>query len=280
MSDLTNQEITKISKLLIHEGYVLNFSNRTFAEFVEESIGINAYEEKYANGSGSKGQRLKAILKIESNYKVGKLLQDLAEYWNGQFMPGEEINPMHYRCYEDALKIAKRLRDGAIVDELEVIQGRSDDRDFTLLADSIRTSIGKDQPELALDRLHTFVFHFIRELCKKHDITFTKDESLNAVFGKYIKTITARGLVETLMGEKILKYSINLLDSFNDVRNNKTFAHANALLNYDESLLILNNITNAIRYIKKVEGKYEAKQKFEAKAKGETKEITPDDIAF
>jgi hypothetical protein len=260
MADLNFQEMAKISKLLIHDGYVLNFSNTSFTNFVAESIGINAYEEKYTNGSGSKGQRLKAILTLESNYQAGKLLEDLSEYWNSQFLPDEPINPMHRKCYEDTLKIAKRLREGAIVSELDAINGHDDDREFALLAEAIKGSIGKDQPELALDRLHTFVFRFIRSLCTKHKVKFTKEESLNAVFGKYIKTITGRGYVETIMGERILKYSISLLDSFNDVRNNRSFAHENPLLNYDESILILNNITNAISYIKKIEAKFDAKQ--------------------
>lgn len=44
--------------------------------------------------------------------------------------------------------------------------------------------------------------------------------------------------------------SISVLDAFNDVRNNRSFAHDNdKILNENESLLIFNHITSAIRFI-------------------------------
>jgi hypothetical protein len=51
------------------------------------------------------------------------------------------------------------------------------------------------------------------------------------------------------MTEIILKTSISVLDAFNDVRNNRSLAHDNALLNREESLLIFNHVTTAIQFI-------------------------------
>ena len=102
-------------------------------------------------------------------------------------------------------------------------------------------------------------------ICKKHKIEFKKEESLNSIFGKYVKYLSSQKLLESEMSEKILKYSINILDAFNDVRNNKSLAHDNPILNYDESLLILNNISTAIRFIEKIEIQIDAKQTQEVK---------------
>jgi hypothetical protein len=55
------------------------------------------------------------------------------------------------------------------------------------------------------------------------------------------------------MTEKILKYSIHVIEAFNDVRNNRSFAHDNQILNYSESVLIFNNITNSIKFIETIE---------------------------
>ncbi|MDO9631067.1 MAG: abortive infection family protein, partial [Humidesulfovibrio sp.] len=41
-----------------------------------------------------------------------------------------------------------------------------------------------------------------------------------------------------------------LLESFNDVRNNQSLAHDNPILNYEESLLIFNQVAASIRFIK------------------------------
>ena len=45
----------------------------------------------------------------------------------------------------------------------------------------------------------------------------------------------------------------NLVESFNDVRNNKSLAHDNPILNYEESLLIFNHVAASIRFIKSLE---------------------------
>lgn len=59
MSDLTFMEKSKFETLLgMETGYVLNFSNRSFAEFVRDSTGRNIYDERYNYASGSKANRL------------------------------------------------------------------------------------------------------------------------------------------------------------------------------------------------------------------------------
>lgn len=45
------------------------------------------------------------------------------------------------------------------------------------------------------------------------------------------------------------------MESFNDVRNNHSLAHDNALLNHDEALLILNHVVNTMRFIQEVEAR-------------------------
>jgi hypothetical protein len=55
------------------------------------------------------------------------------------------------------------------------------------------------------------------------------------------------------MTERILKSSISILESFNDVRNYQSFAHDNPILNYHESVLIFNNVSSAIKFIEAIE---------------------------
>jgi hypothetical protein len=47
-------------------GYVLNFSNRTFDEFVSDSTGRDIGDSKYNSGSGSKANRLRGFWREES----------------------------------------------------------------------------------------------------------------------------------------------------------------------------------------------------------------------
>lgn len=62
-------------------GYVMDFSNRTFSEFLRESVGIDIYSDKYAINGDSKAKRLRAVIEFESDPIVGKVLFDLLEYW-------------------------------------------------------------------------------------------------------------------------------------------------------------------------------------------------------
>ena len=141
------------------------------------------------------------------------------------------------------------------MENIEAIQPTSEDKDFHLLTKSIRESIEKNEPETALDRLHTFVVKYIRELCEKYGISYNKKTPLHSLFGGYVKHLTKNNIIESKMTEKILKSSISVLEAFNDVRNNQSFAHDNPILNYNESILIFNDVSNVIKFIESIEQK-------------------------
>ncbi|TAM83427.1 MAG: hypothetical protein EPN47_04775 [Acidobacteria bacterium] len=84
MSNLTYVEKRKLEQFLgMSSGYVLDFSNRTFAEFVRESTGRNIYDSTYDYASGSKANRLRAFWQKEENLVVGKLMSDMLDYADG-----------------------------------------------------------------------------------------------------------------------------------------------------------------------------------------------------
>ena len=62
-------------------GYVLDFSNRTFAEFFRETANIDIYSPKYESNGDSKAKRLRAFWELESDPLVGKVLAELVDYW-------------------------------------------------------------------------------------------------------------------------------------------------------------------------------------------------------
>jgi hypothetical protein len=254
MADLTYIERANIEKFLgMKSGYVMDFSDRTFQEFVGEAVGLDIDNEKYHYSSNSKSNRLRQFFKVESNYTFGKLLSAFCDYWLSKVHTGEIDSRDDENLYKECVKIAERLKQESIVEHIDAIHPNVEDRDFKLLAKSIRESIEKNEPEAALDRLHTFTFRYLRELCDKHKISFDKTDSLNACIGKYIKFLLDNTYIESAMAERILKYSINVIEAFNDIRNNKSFAHDNPILNYHESVLIFNNVSNTIKFIETIE---------------------------
>jgi hypothetical protein len=80
MSNLSNLEKRKFEKLLgMGSGYVLDFSNRTFTEFITDSTGLNIYDARYDYESGSKANRLRKFWQVEENGVIAKLMGDMLD---------------------------------------------------------------------------------------------------------------------------------------------------------------------------------------------------------
>ncbi len=249
MSDLTAIEKRKLERALdMGGGYVLNFSNRTFAEFFLDSFGIDIYDAKYEYASGSKANRMRAFWDRESNYLVGRVLDLLFTEWSEFRGYGSSVQPP-----EDCLPIVRRLKEGAPVPDIEAVVPNIPDQSFEALAQSVRQAIDQNQPEGGLDRLHTFVVKYFRVLCEKHGIDAPRDKPLHSLVGEYVKALKNESLIESDMTERILKSSISVMEAFNSVRNNQSFAHDNDILKYNESLLIFAHVTSSIRFIEAIE---------------------------
>ncbi|MDA1096441.1 MAG: abortive infection family protein [Chloroflexi bacterium] len=253
MSDLSFVERMKLEKLFqMGGGYVLDFSNRTLAGFVAESTRQDIYDLRYESTGGSKANRLRAFWAQQPNSLVGKLVKDLLEYCR----PAAG-DPNRDRLFEDCERVAERLWQSGPVEGLEAITPEGSERRFEMLARAVRESIEKNEPELGLDRLHTYVTNLIRTLSEKRGITVAKDKPLHSIFGEYVKALRGAGLIESDMTERILKSSINTMEAFNRVRNDKSFAHDNPILNYDESLLIFNHVCSTVRFVRALEARDE-----------------------
>lgn len=252
MSDLSYIERTRLEKLFqMDGGYVLDFSNRTFAEFVAESTDRDIYNAKYDYASGSKANRLRAFWAQEPNHIVGKLLSDLLEYCR----PAANTSDF---LFEECERVAARMLLSAPVEAIDAISAEGNERNFEVLARAIRDSIENNTPEEGLDRLHTYVTKLVRILSERRGVTIERAKPLPSIFGEYVKALRSAGLIESEMTSRILKSSIGTMEAFNSVRNNSSLAHDNPMLNYEESLLIFNHVCSAIRFIRALEARAEA----------------------
>jgi hypothetical protein len=128
-------------------GYVLNFSDRTFADFVYEAVDVEIHSDKYTIQGSSKAKKLRAFWDIESDYLVGRLLNALINY-------AEEVT---YETTEDDKKkagicraIASRLLAGG--PSLDDLKQKAQSLNANHLAEQIRRmkdSIETD-PSLAI----------------------------------------------------------------------------------------------------------------------------------
>ncbi len=285
MSDLTNLEKRKFERLLeMGSGYVLDFSNRTFDEFVTDIVGRNIYNSKYDAQGSSKANRLRAFWQTEPNYLVAKLLGPLLEYQkevedrnrisdNFYLKKKPEELQQNALLREECQCIVTRLLQSRAVQEIEALAAISDEKDFEVVARAVRDAIEKNEPEGGLDRLHTFVIKYVRTLCRDRGLAVTRDKPLHSLFGEYVKYLQGSGFIESEMALRILKSSISTLDAFNDVRNNQSLAHDNPILGYDEALLIFNHVASSVRFVSGIEKKIRAHEQ-------EAAQISEDDVPF
>lgn len=78
MASLSNIEKAKLEKLFeMSSGYVLDFTNASFRQFVRDSTGVDIQAPKYGGDKISKAKRLRQFWDGESDVRVGKLIEDI-----------------------------------------------------------------------------------------------------------------------------------------------------------------------------------------------------------
>jgi len=118
MSTFSMAERHNLEKFLgMSSGYVLNFSDRTFGEFVFEAVGIDIHDEKYTSEGTSKARKLRAFWKAEPGYTVGKLLLALIDYEASlNTDPDAEAKALADKCRQIATRL---LAGGPSLDPLK-----------------------------------------------------------------------------------------------------------------------------------------------------------------
>ena len=87
-------------------GYVLEYSNATFAELFRECVKVDIYNSKYAFNGDSKAKRLRAFWETQTDTLVGKVLKELLDVWSYE---NPEPNSKEKNSYDKASKIVSRL---------------------------------------------------------------------------------------------------------------------------------------------------------------------------
>ncbi len=111
MSNLSNIEKMKLEKILETDGgYVLDFTNQKFGDFVYNATQKDIFSDKYALNGTSKAKRLRVFWDKEPNEVVGNLTKDLLEYWKTQKLLKQQSTNQHENSlYLSCVEIANRL---------------------------------------------------------------------------------------------------------------------------------------------------------------------------
>lgn len=253
MSNLNATDIQLIQKMIEKKtkdkGFIWDFTNATFKDFVESYTGLNIYNDKYiAEDGGSKMKRLKMFLKIEEDNYVILLLQGILDYGKKR----KYLNKSNIEQLEKYIKNLKKLDKNIKFNKNDF----KNEKKIQLLINDINEKVVRKQFELAIDRLHTFFKGYIEVLCEKLGMDI-KNKSLDSLYGELLKFVHDNKIFESGVTIDILSSSKKIMKSFDYTRNNKSFAHTNDIMKQNEAEFLCVYIIDLYKFLSKIDWKKE-----------------------
>lgn len=236
--------------LAMGSGYVLDFSDRTFAHFFEDEFRLDIDDHKYRTRGSSKANRLRSFIEQEDEYTVAKVLRRLWQHRESltHFSKAADHQTVKLPLFE----LISRIDGGGAVPRTDAIDRFTHDETLEELVSAIERDIGANRPAAALDRLHTYCAKKFGHLLDGYGIPWTRDEPLHSRVGKYVRVLEQQHQL-TDMTKQIMKNAIAVFDKFNFVRNNRSLAHDNDLSHHAEARFIFDSVTALLRFVKSVE---------------------------
>lgn len=239
-------------------GYVLDFSNASFAKFVGDSINLGIYNDKGYEEPCSKANKLRQIWNEETERLVGKLLIDLLSYTEDYLLKNKIMDEYKKKKIDDMRFVAKRLLGNVI--RIDLPPKKEDN--LQTLTEDINSALERNQPGLELDRLHTFSTTLLRQICEDNGINVKDNKDnylpLHSLAGSLSKHYEKNSPFQSEFTVSAIKNCISLFDKYNGVRNNQSFAHDNEVLDGIEAEFVVKTMASVITFLDAIE-KYRKK---------------------
>lgn len=231
-------------------GYVLSFSDRTFAEFFEDEFGIEIDHERYSFNGSSKAKRLRAFFEVEDAYTVGRVARALWKH--RQTLPHFAVMPQSEEYRVRLFEVLARIEAAGGAPSMDALDRFKRDETLEELVAAIERDIQANKPAAAMDRLHTYCMKKFAHLLDERGLAWERSDPLHSRVGKYVRALEQERELRDI-SRKVVKSAISIFDGFNDVRNNKSFAHDNELVDQHEARFIFDAIGAFLRFLKNVE---------------------------
>lgn len=237
-------------------GYVLDFSDRTMAEFFEDEFGIEIYQDQYSHNGSSKRNYLKSFVEVEDAFIVVKVLRALWERREALVRRhGGELDAADEAETREAfLKLIADIETGSEVLDTSALDRFAQDRTLEELIADINRDLQANKPEAAMDHLHTYCMRKFAHLLKVRGVECADDEPLHSRFGRYRKLLEQEQNL-TDFTNRALKSGISLLEGFNSVRNDRSFAHPNPILDNVEARYVFESVSSLLSFVRSVEAR-------------------------
>lgn len=234
-------------------GYVMDFSNSTFARFIGDVVNIDVYDGPGYTEYASKANKLRQIWTNEPDNVVGTLLDALLEHCKDYRKRINNLTDEDIAKIGEMKLVAERLKGNSLCVELP----QKKEVTMQTLKEDINNALARNKPELVLDRLHTFSTKLLRQICTDNGIATVNDNGdnypLHSLAGMLKKKYEQNALFQSSFTANAIQNSISLFEKYNAIRNNQSYAHDNPILDKMEAEFAVRIMTDVITFIDRAE---------------------------
>lgn len=252
------RRLTSLSRLVFDRifhsggGYVLNFTDRTMAEWFEETLDVEIFQPRFQAEGQSKGKTLRGFVEVAEPRLVAKVLRELWMYRCGidgyaEDDPNEEVR---LKTWLD--QFTNELENASTLMLDDAFKDFSRDTTLPKLRAAIAADLLAEKPDVAIDRLHTYCVKRFRALLLERGAPVDASTPLHAIFGAYGKLLRDEGMVSGF-ALPTLRVQHKLFEGLNDARNKRSFAHDNELLAASEAQFIVDCVIASLSFIERIE---------------------------
>ncbi len=244
---LTRPEIYMItnSYIGVNGGYLGDFSYRTHEEFYPYYCDVNISPSAY---EGTTRQKFLAILENADPSTQAKILKGVLKKYPVEFFP-EEQREIKQKAAREIKELINRLESGqAVANERLYVTNATVERaiqDTKVLIETNGATSG-------VDRIHTALHGYLKEVCRQAGISLGEGETLTQVFKKLKVNHPALQIGGTRQDDidQIINSFSNTLDKLNPIRNKASLSHPNEeLLEEDEAMFVVNSAQTVLNYL-------------------------------
>lgn len=183
-------------------------------------------------------------LKIEKAIPVRRNMPKTGIFLNSSQV-NPEFNPLHILLHE----LIKAKGGSEQIAPVAVPELKITGSTINQAINDARTLLNTQGATSAIDRVHTVLHGYLKQVCKDSNISYANDATINQLVN-LLKTSHPALATKNDNMDQILKSLANVLDKLNPVRNNSSLAHPNqTLLEQDEAMFVINTVNTVLSYL-------------------------------
>jgi len=202
MSSLDSQEKRKLEKLFhMSTGYVVNFSDATFADLFIDTADIDIHSQKYQANGTSKAKKLREFWRVESDPLVGTILLALIEHC------AETTDSESIALAEQCRNIARRLTvGGPNLAPLKEVATQFDAKHLAQQLKRMEQSIESD-PDLAIGQAKELVETCCKTILRDRGVVDCDKLEVQPLVRRTMEALklVPNGIAESAKGTKTIK---------------------------------------------------------------------------